>query len=78
MTGVHRASYYGGVRAVSLERSIRDALYSYDASDASSGDFDAAWRDLEATRAFMRRCLTIDPACRPTAAQLLEDAWFNT
>lgn len=77
MTGVHRTSYYGGVRAASLERSIWDALYPCDASDASVDD-DAAWRDLEATRAFMRRCLTIDPACRPTAAQLLEDAWFNT
>ncbi|KAL1939579.1 hypothetical protein VTO73DRAFT_9890 [Trametes versicolor] len=77
-SGVHRASYFGRVRAASLERSIWDALYSYDPADPSSGNYDAAWRDLEATRAFMRRCLTIDPACRPSAAQLLEDAWFNT
>ncbi|KAI9058589.1 kinase-like protein [Trametes sanguinea] len=33
-------------------------------------------QDFRQTAAFIRRCLTIDPNERPTAAQLLEDEWF--
>ena len=34
--------------------------------------------DVKATCAFMRRCLTIDPSARATAAQLLQDEWLRT
>ncbi|RPD56041.1 kinase-like protein [Lentinus tigrinus ALCF2SS1-6] len=33
--------------------------------------------DVRATCAFMRRCLAIDPAERATAAELLQDGWFE-
>ncbi|KAI0265562.1 kinase-like domain-containing protein [Gloeopeniophorella convolvens] len=34
-------------------------------------------KDILATGAFLRRCLTIDPSRRPTALQLLDDDWFE-
>ena len=33
--------------------------------------------DIGPTAVFMRRCLTIDPASRPSALELLEDEWLK-
>ena len=33
--------------------------------------------DIRAVGAFVRHCVTIDPAVRPSASQLLEDEWFT-
>lgn len=33
--------------------------------------------DIGPTAVFMRRCLTIDLASRPTAFELLEDEWLK-
>lgn len=36
------------------------------------------WQGVsEEAKAFVRRCLTIDPTNRPTAKELLEDAWLK-
>jgi serine/threonine-protein kinase SRPK3 len=33
--------------------------------------------DVPGVAAFMRRCLALDPASRPTALQLLNDKWLE-
>ncbi|KAI0633936.1 kinase-like domain-containing protein [Trametes polyzona] len=43
-----------------------------------SADVESDTRELEAACTFLRRCFTIDPECRPTAAQLLEDEWLQS
>ena len=33
--------------------------------------------DASSTAAVVRRCQRLDPASRPSAAELLQDAWFK-
>jgi serine/threonine-protein kinase SRPK3 len=33
--------------------------------------------DIASAAIFMRRCLTIDPAVRPSALELLDDEWLR-
>ncbi|OJT15379.1 Serine/threonine-protein kinase SRPK [Trametes pubescens] len=59
---LHPVPFWGGP----LEGRLRESL----GREATPRDVHNAW-------SFIRRCLQVDPAARPTVGELLADAWFN-
>jgi len=57
-------------------REFQGVVMALEAQLRSWGQFSND-EDLKQATVFIRRCLTIDPALRPSAAQLLSDIWLK-